>query len=468
MSRQSSPFSSGLYRTSVSSVELSLSPSIKDTKEPITPPVTLQCSNPVSESFAQRYRDLAHIRVRRRGKVKGLVETWEREQGRRDSVSSKEGSVDEEAVFASDTESGSEAGVEEPVILRDEPLPVNELPSSSLSWADSTIVASDPLPPHTSINAVDEEEPSIEELLSCSTTLEGALAWEADIGLGETMKHVPTSTTPDPSVTSRIVPPELGTTIERTDLTKSRPVLDGGASSRHRNARSQNRVVTAIFTDAEEHCGGMNHAMGIVEVADDPSVQHKTSERVAGMVDADVQVSDTPLGAIGIPGNDRADIICALETSLASTRTELQVFKARLEAVEACLIRFEAVLPRNPVQSNFCLQQSPGELSKRDAQISTDDFGPGRTPGVMAFDKFHELDWRNITRAARAGIMSWICPYTSPLVHRYRIYCAKLPQDTHSLLRASNLRLSSVVAFPLLLCVALLRRVGLNRWLRRP
>ncbi|KAH7918197.1 hypothetical protein BV22DRAFT_1200067 [Leucogyrophana mollusca] len=94
------PFNNELYNSSSSSVDLLLPsasnvPATTDLVLPPSPAITMHRPNSiaVSDASAQRYRDLARIRVRRRGKVKGLVENWERERTGTGSVSGSEGSI---------------------------------------------------------------------------------------------------------------------------------------------------------------------------------------------------------------------------------------------------------------------------------------------------------------------------------------------------------------------------------------
>ncbi|KIJ62968.1 hypothetical protein HYDPIDRAFT_30098, partial [Hydnomerulius pinastri MD-312] len=244
---KSSPFHNDLYRSSISSVDLLLPPSSDLGADlPPSPAMSLHRTHSVSDASAQRYRDLARIRTRRRGKVKGLVETWERESGRA-STSGSECSMSEGSVSGSDVE--SESGVEGQVY---DTAPPNESPSpleSSSPMADSTIILRNPPPPYTSVGAQDEEEPSMEELLASSASVQGARAWEQDIGLGETVKRIPiASVSPETTLFNPVVVPETGAVAGQKGSVRSKRSGEGGTGSRGRNARSQKRVVTAIFT----------------------------------------------------------------------------------------------------------------------------------------------------------------------------------------------------------------------------
>ncbi|KIK98015.1 hypothetical protein PAXRUDRAFT_68227, partial [Paxillus rubicundulus Ve08.2h10] len=222
---RSSPFHNDLYRSCVSSVDLFL-PSSSDLSGefPLPSAMSLHHSNAISEDSARRYRDLAYIRTRRRGNVKGLVDSWQRGSGR----ASRSGS--ESSVNGSDAESESSADEQSGAALHDEPSSPVETSSPAI-MADSTILRNPP-PPYTSLTAEDEDELTMEELLASSAPLQGARAWEADVGLGETVKHISiASVSPDPPLSQ---PAGLHDTGK-------------GTGGRGRNARSQKRVVTAIF-----------------------------------------------------------------------------------------------------------------------------------------------------------------------------------------------------------------------------
>ncbi|KAL4062173.1 hypothetical protein V8B97DRAFT_1868212 [Scleroderma yunnanense] len=448
-----SPFHGDPYRMSVSSVDLSL-PSGVDFSDPIPPSVTTHRSDSVSESFAQRYRDLARIRTRRRGKVKGLIQTWEQERGRRGSISGGDTSGGDGSVFGSDAESengGDEGQLETLLDGRSPPLHEEGL----LSGADSTIIATGPPWPY--INTVDDE-PSMEKLLASSGPIEGACAWEADIGLGETVKRIPASSTPDFGNAGLVKSLNPNDATEGPDSNRSlkRDVVRE-LSLKEMHARVRKRVVTAVFTGTSEPCWDTD--------AGDPV---KKARVVGGSVETDS--APTSLHFACSENTEELDIIRSLETSLAHTRAELQNFKARLEVVETDLTRIETL---SSAQQNLDLGRTE-EAPKKDAQISTDDGNPTRqAQGVVEIGDLWslKLDWRHAARSVYTRVTGSIYPYTQLIVHRYHLNLPKHRDNRLALLRARalpTLHVSSVFMFSFFLCVVLFRRVGLNRWLRRP
>ncbi|KAI5991101.1 hypothetical protein F5J12DRAFT_862029 [Pisolithus orientalis] len=436
----SSPFHGALYRNSISSTDLSTpSPNTTvDTEIPISPPLTLHRSNSVSESFMRRYRDLAHIRVRRRGKVKGLVETWEGEVNRRGSLSNTEGSIcSEGSVSGSDAGSESEVSEEHDVgqAFPEEALSTNGSGSPTPSMADTTLIALNPPPPYTSINALDEEEPSIEDLLASSGSLEGARAWEADLRLGETVKRIPTA---GPAY------PAMGE--EKVDSIRE-------AGLEENNDRGGSECPDVTIDPADE--GPQN-----------------TVPNAISTVCVGVQVGDALSLANRSPSEwaDQTDAICAIEASLVSTRAELETFKARLEVLEADLLHSEETSLQPSDEANGNLLQNEETLRKKDAQVSTDD-GQLLQQTQDETAPYTELDWRGIVRSVSTGILTWLYPYTQPIRHRDAMNCPKRRKDSLSPVRATALpamRLSSIITFSFLLCAALLRRAGLTRWIRKP
>ncbi|KAI6043773.1 hypothetical protein EDC04DRAFT_2890458 [Pisolithus marmoratus] len=393
---------------SISSVELSTSSSntAEDTENPISPPLTSHRSNSVSESFMRRYRDLAHIRVRRRGKVKGLVETWEREVNRQECSSSTEGSVcSEGSVFGSDAGSESEIGEENVVGQEVEnaqehfetshqgPSSINGSVSPTPLTADTTFIASNPPPPHTSINALDEEEPSIEDLLASSDSLEGVRAWEADLRLGETVKRIPTAGLAHSAIVVLDNPQSSFLTSGEEGADSARAYSVG-----RNNVRGQNeRTVATIYPEDE--------------------IPQNTD--AVSTIDVGVRACDTFSLAGRLPSEwtEQTTAIRAVEASLASTRAELEILKARLEILEADLAHSEAISLKPCEQPNSNLHQDERQPRKKDAQVSTDDrqlLQPTQDETI----RHPELRWTDIVRSVSTGIMTWLYPHSQPITHR--------------------------------------------------
>ncbi|KAI5997375.1 hypothetical protein EDD15DRAFT_2245252 [Pisolithus albus] len=420
-----SPFHGALYRNSISSVDLSASApdAIVDIEAPISLPLTSHRSNSVSESFVRRYRDLAHIRVRRRGKVKGLVETWEREASRRGSLSNTDGSVRSEGSV-----SGSDAGSEDEVSeANDIDLEIEQVQENSKD-PDTTLIASNPPPPCVSL---DEEEPSIEDLLDSPGSLEGACAWEADLRLGETVKRIPVARPVHPTI---------------------------AVSNGFFPVSGEEKAYSVPSPGGDKDRGKMELTCETLDV------DHAVSRpNAVSTVDVGVQVCDTLSLADCSPFDwaNQTDAIRAVEASLASTRVEIEIFKARLEVLEADLLHSLAISsePSNGPDGN--MYQEEEQPQQKAIRIPRDDRQLlQQTQDETAL--YTGLSLRGIMHSVSARIMTWLCPYTQPTARHGPVNCPfKCRKD-------SPLRFSSAVMFSFLLCAVLLRRTRLTRWIRRP
>ncbi|OJA08275.1 hypothetical protein AZE42_03781 [Rhizopogon vesiculosus] len=436
-----SGFNGSLYRSSASSVDLVLQPSASigaDEELPPSPAMTLNRSNSVSDSSAQRYRDLAHMRIRRRGKVKGLVETWERERG---TVSGSEGSMS-----GSDAESDSDIPS------------VGSPPPPALS--NSTSSLSIPPPPYTSLRD-NEDEPTIEELLTSSGPIEGARAWEEDCGLGETVKWIPTGTpTPLPFAP---LPPKEATSFEINAESTECSVdcnLSKLSVSRSGRANKQKRVVTAIFTggsggtiDNSSESGAVdevpqaNTTPGVINIRDDAEIEVAAVESAAQPDD----VFLAPEQVARQPSDDDA-VITALEVSIANTRAQLETFRVRLEAVEAQIVTQEAA--------------HQAQFHPEDARLPPNEHQPCiRLPDEVDFVfSDYNLGLRNFARSILARTMGWIYP---PVVrHRPVGKAPRSREASRSPVRPpvlAALRLPYMIIFSFVLCAAVLRRLAFGR-----
>ncbi|KAG1736297.1 hypothetical protein EDB19DRAFT_1037118 [Suillus lakei] len=439
-----SPFNSDLYNFSTSSVDLILPPSASIGADGALPPstaVTMNRSNSVSDSSAQRYRDLAHMRARRRGKVKGLVDTWERERG---TISGSEGSM-----------SGSDADSDSDIPSAESPLPP--------ALSTSTISLSNPPPPYTSLREI-EDEPTIEELLTSSGPIKGARAWEEDCGLGETVKRIPTSTPPPLPLAP--TPPRVAAAVEiNADPNESSVECNISKFSDLWNGRAntQKRIVTAIFTGGSEKT--MNNALDSIPVDDVPQA-NLDPEEVMDILDAaelEVPAVESAEGVslapdqVAAPSDDDT-VIAVLEVSIASTRAQLEAFRARLEVVEAQLATQEVVNQAylRPEEARQLLN----EHQPTDHSCVRDPFP---TPDNIVFSDYH-FGLRSFARSIIARTMGWIYPYSHPGAHPHpEAKATRSKGPSHSLLRAPILpafRLSYVIMFSFVLCAAVLRRVG--------
>ncbi|KAI0050514.1 hypothetical protein FA95DRAFT_1570569 [Auriscalpium vulgare] len=279
------PYSSEMYASSSSSVDL-----LSDSGEPgITP---LRRAN-------------GGLRVRRNkgdGRVKGMVDKWERESA---GSRSREGSA-----------YGSESEQEDHAPLQDSP---SKLPSGLPFFSP------DRTGPRLS---QDSEELSMEELLATVSEPPpmsgswGARAWE-ELELGVTVKHVGENASPVPGMDTVVVKRRDGSgsgssgrgsvgALGTRRLGSSGRVKAAGADER--------RVVTAIFAHPP------------VEEPEDVQETEGALER--GKQDAEVQAQLA----------EEAEALArerALETEIESTRALLEAFRRRLEEVEGRVTEME-------------------------------------------------------------------------------------------------------------------------------
>ncbi|KAF9223287.1 hypothetical protein BS17DRAFT_132502 [Gyrodon lividus] len=461
---KSSPFHNNIYGSSVSSVDLLLPKSFDLNGDlPLSPTTSLRHSNPILEASAQRYRDLAHIRTRRRGKVKGLVDSWQRESGRA-STSGGEYSMSEGS--ESDAESESSIDQRSDVAPHDEPS--SPLETSSLTtMADSTIILRKP-PHYTSPVVEDEEELSMEELLASSVPLQGARAWEADVGLGETVKYIPiASVSLDPSRSEPAMSQATAEIVVQKDSVRSKGSREG-TGSRGRNARSQKRVVTAIFTGSPS----AHQTDKIPKIEEALDLADPTNGNASGMelIEAD-QASPTVSQSVG----ESDDVLCALEDSLAATRAQLEGFRLRLEAVEADTARHEAELQRDPsFIPCHSTSQDGGDQPRKN--VETEDTipheGTKQEPGIFGALGLDCL--RDITQSIVARAMGWAFPYSHPGLHtrpeQSRVHVRSRDGSRSPAPRPPlpPLRVSYIIWFSFAICAAILRRAGFGRWVRKP
>ncbi|KZP29954.1 hypothetical protein FIBSPDRAFT_946455 [Athelia psychrophila] len=151
----------------------------------------------------------------RRGKVRGLVDSWER------SASESEGES------ASESESGMEGGAprqrrRERVVNLTSPAPT----------AANLLLA-------TPVEGDNDSEPSMDTLLASDSASWGARAWEEDLGAGETVKRVPAA----PSAAAPVLLPF----VAGTNASTARSVRIKGSLRGTRGREGARRVVTAIF-----------------------------------------------------------------------------------------------------------------------------------------------------------------------------------------------------------------------------
>jgi hypothetical protein len=430
--------------------------------------MSLHHSNAISEDSARRYRDLAHIRTRRRGNVKGLVESWQRGSGRASTSGS------ESSVSGSDAESEGSVDEQSGAALHDESSSPAET-SSPATMADSTIILRNPPPPYTSLAVEDEDELTMEELLASSAPLQGARAWEADVGLGETVKHISiASVSPDPPLSR---PTGSYDTGEATAVQKDSVLPNGsreGTGSRGRNTRNQKRVVTAIFTGSPSA-----QATDMVpELGEDPDLVDPNNGDASGMelIDTEVQGREAP-PSVAQSVDESGDVLCALEDSLAATRAQLESFRLRLEAVEADTARHEAELQRVAQSILRDSTSKDGEPNQTHTNPEIENIPPHEetkrelSEGGLRFD----FGLRDIARSIVTRAIGWVFPYSHPGLHtrpeQSRAVHGRSRDGNQSPVRRPPLpalRITYLVWFSFAICAAILRRAGFGRWVRRP
>lgn len=431
-----SPFNCDLYNFSTSSVDLMLPSSAfigADGNLPPSPAVTLNRSNSVSDSSAQRYRDLAHMRIRRRGQVKGLVDTWERDRG---AVSGSEGSM-----------SGSDAD-------SDNDIPSPELPIPP-TLSNSTKIIINPPPPYTSLKEI-EDEPTIEELLTSSGPIKGARAWEEDYGLGETVKRAPAGT-PAPLPLASTSPRVAAAVEIKTDTNEASVECNLSKFTDLGNGRAhtQKRIVTAIFTGDSDKMDSASDSIPMNHV----SQANLDPEKAVGIVDAaelDVTAVESPEGVslapdqVAAPSDDDA-IIAALEESVASTRAQLEAFRTRLEVVEAKVAAQEAAN-----HAYLRLEEAEQPVNKRQPIDHPCILDPCPAPDDIVFFGYH-IGLRSFARSIIARTMGWLYPYSHIGAHpRPKVKSISLARPRI----LPEFRLSYMIMFSFVLCATILRKVG--------
>lgn len=460
---------------------------------PPSPTLSLHRSNSVSEASAQRYRDLARMRMRRRGRVKGLVETWERA-----STSGSECSASEES-SVSGSEAESESEIDREFESSSDAWRSPESPSDlNLSATDSALVPQEPpllTPPppythmYTTLEAVgnQEEEPSIEELLASSSDipLRGARAWEADFGLGETVKRIPVSANADSgSASPLVIEPDASRRLQGSgQQTKDGSHRSRGSGtrrsigSRGKNAKTQKRIVTAIFTgslseDASEGAGdGMHSGAHLPYAISVDGVAHSEA-----LPSSDLQY-------------DPDSALRTLEQSIAVTRAQLEAFRVRLEKVEADTSRQEAMLMR--ARFSDSRHSTKSELQQRRLEANepatADKAEPPKDETYVEDagnkDMFEgTMSLIDIARTIVARAMGWLFPYGHLGIHlpedhdESQVHTGSRPganNKYHSPAKRNGrlpvARMScSIILVSFAICAAVLRRMGFGRWLRRP
>lgn len=269
------PFSSSLYNSSSSSLEL-------------------------SADEAEGEAHVRHPRRYRSGRVRGMVETFERS-----GSFSSEGGIDDEG-----TDERSKLGR----WLREKG-PIEEQPIRSPSPVTRGFS------PERHAFRDETEEPSIEALLAAGspdvppTGTWGARAWEEmDLVPGETVKRLPN--------------PEVSTGPNEIEAHQTIIAHGNGSGKKSggRRDREERRVVTAIFTPAQPNCAD--------------NVAERTEAAVATDFETREEGAQTE-ASFGRYDADDADRASRLQAELAATRALIDAFRLRLEIVEQKVAELE-------------------------------------------------------------------------------------------------------------------------------
>ena len=435
------------------------------------------------------------MRMRRRGKVKGLVETWERASTSGSECSaSEEGSVsggeaeseseiDREFESISDAKRSPESLSNSLSALHDEPH--HHIRSSAVDpvFVPQKPSLSTPPPPYSHMHTTlgvdrdQEEEPTIEELLTSSSgiPLRGARAWEADFSLGETVKRIPVALSADADNASRSLmepdtschPQDDGQQAKGDSVRSTGPRTHRSTGSRRKNvnSHSRKRVVTAIFTGSPPD-----------GVSEDSGGQDCHASALGGVVRGGTRASSDPR-------NDPDSALRALEESIAATRAQLEAFRLRLEEVEVNTARQEDILTEAQLSdahhsSNFERQsETNGQATTETAETREDETLTARNRNVL-----ESMSLADITRAIVARAIGWLFPYGHlgvlvPDVHdESQTRTGSCPgandRNRSPAKRGGRLPLArlscSIILVSFAICAAVLRRIGLGRWVRRP
>ena len=321
------PFACALYASSSSSLDLPLN------------------GEDAESEFQHRPTRRLRVSTKTNGRVRGMVDRWERESaGSRNSDYGCHRS-------GSESDSGSELGEGEVLAVAEED-------------ADKHAAASEPvLSPDKGIASVpvEDDEPSIEDLLAAEPAPSaprdgswGARAWE-ELDSGVTMRHIEQHDT--------VVPRRDASGGSSADMGSpaifGRRSKRGGASSSSRRIRAtatreDSRVARRMAADifAEPSNTISAPAFAEVEVQADVPAQNELEEEVAvAALEAELEAKEL-----------------TLESEARSTRALLEEFKRRLEDVEGRVSAMESEWHPKEEQVSHVSQQSQTQAQQSQAQ----------------------------------------------------------------------------------------------------
>jgi hypothetical protein len=327
------PFTSALYASSSSSLDL---------------PLTGEDAESPSELRPTRR---SRVSKNANGHVRGMVDKWERESAGSQSPTRRLGANGRNR-YGSESDNGSEYGDEEMAAVMGIDAHVSPFPSNG-----ATLVPAE------------DDEPSIEDLLAAGTSPSapkdgsswGARAWEG-LNAGITMRRI------EPYDT--VVPRRDGSggssggDARSTANIAERDKRRGGNSSSGRcmgkatnkeDPRLARPTVADIFAETPETISTSAHAEAEVQ-ADVPAEMELEEAATAAAVEAELKVKEL-----------------ALEDEARTTRALIEEFKRRLEEVEARVSAMEADWHPPEEQQAPISQQQQQQQQSEAQETSTDD-----------------------------------------------------------------------------------------------
>jgi hypothetical protein len=330
------PFTSALYASSSSSLDLQLT------------------GEGVESGFESRPTRRSRMGKNANGRVRGMVDKWERESAGSLSPTRCLGANGHNR-YGSESDNGSESGEEEMAA------------TMGVDTLGAGIAHVSPFRSNGATSAVAEDnEPSIEDLLAAGTSPHapkdgsswGALAWEG-LDAGITMRRIEPYDTlvPRRDGSGGSNGADAGSTANFAERSKRRSdnnssSLCMGKATKKEDPRLARPTVADIFSETPGTISTSAHAEA--EVQADVRAEMGLEEEAAAAMEAELEAKEL-----------------ALEDGARATRALIEEFKRRLEEVEARVSAMEADWhPSKEQQTPISRQQQqPSEAQ----ELSTDD-----------------------------------------------------------------------------------------------
>jgi len=329
------PFASALYASSSSSLDL---------------PLTGEDADFGSE---HRLTRRSRATTNAKGRVRGMVDKWERESTGSRSPTRNSGDSGHNR-SSSESDNGSEPGEGEVVAMQGD---------VDVRGTRSEPVSPFPGNPVASVPAVDDE-PTIEDLLATGSALSapmdgswGARAWE-ELDVGLTMRRVEQH---DTIVPRRDASGGSSADVGSTAFFGARSKRGGGSSSRRMRATNKEdpsaarRPVADIFAESPDTVS--TPALAEAEVQADVCAEIDLEEEAAATVALEAELEAKEL---------------ALESEARATRGLLEEFRRRLEEVEARVSAME-VEWHPPEEQQAPISQQPQQPQARGTSTAETD-----------------------------------------------------------------------------------------------